>query len=155
MDVLQALLGSWQGKGTGEFPTIEPFAYDERLVYTWATPASVMHYVQSTTDAITGEPVHAESGYLHRLEDGRIELWNAQSSARVEVLRGADEQLPDGGWQLDLVSTHYGNDERMLASRRLITVRAHELVYTLDMHTSTTDEARLHRHLEARLERIT
>lgn len=30
---LAPLLGAWQGRGTGEYPTIEPFEYLEEVVF--------------------------------------------------------------------------------------------------------------------------
>jgi len=31
-ETLRRLVGTWEGKGTGEFPTLEPFEYRELLV---------------------------------------------------------------------------------------------------------------------------
>ena len=90
LDPLAALLGTWTGGGTGVYPTIEPFAYNETLVIghggkpflTWA----------QRTDAVdSGLPLHIESGYLRcRNEAGAtvVELVVAHPSGHTEVSEG-------------------------------------------------------------------
>ncbi|MDH3733833.1 MAG: hypothetical protein OEU54_09885 [Gemmatimonadota bacterium] len=36
-----------------------------------------------------GTPTHRESGFIRILEDGDIEMWNAQSNGRTEVPGGS------------------------------------------------------------------
>ena len=90
LEPLAELVGTWQGGGTGVYPTIEPFAYDETLVIghggkpflTWA----------QRTDAVdSGLPLHIESGYLRcRNEAGAtvVELVVAHPSGHTEVSEG-------------------------------------------------------------------
>ncbi|MFQ5558128.1 MAG: FABP family protein [Acidimicrobiales bacterium] len=92
---LAPLLGVWRGSGRGDYPTIEDFAYDEELVFTHAgRPFVAMS--QETTDAGTGEPRHAESGYLRPRSGGVVELVVCQPSGVVEVDVGSVLPTSDG-----------------------------------------------------------
>lgn len=94
LEPLAALLGTWAGSGTGVYPTIEPFAYNETLVIghggkpflTWA---------QLTDAADSGLPLHIECGYLRPRDDGGatvVELVVAHPSGHTEVSEGVLER---------------------------------------------------------------
>ncbi len=87
---LEFLLGTWQGTGTGVYPTIEDFSYAEEVSFTHVGKPFVA-YAQKTKDAVTGLPLHAEAGFLRPQGDGRIELVLAQPSGIAEVLQGTVE----------------------------------------------------------------
>lgn len=78
------LAGTWRGAGAGEYPTIEPFAYQEELVVVPVPGRPVAHWRSATRDAATGEPRHAESGFL-RAVDGGVELVVAHNFGVVET----------------------------------------------------------------------
>ncbi|MCQ3811668.1 MAG: FABP family protein [Acidimicrobiia bacterium] len=96
---LEFLLGTWQGTGTGVYPTIEDFSYAEEVSFTHVGKPFVA-YAQKTKDAVTGLPLHAEAGFLRPQGDGRIELVLAQPSGITELLEGAVE-----GRDIQLAST--------------------------------------------------
>lgn len=87
---LAFLLGTWQGTGTGIYPTIEDFSYTEEASFAHVGKPFVA-YGQKTRDADTGLPLHAEAGYLRPQGDGRVELVLAQPSGIVELLEGTVE----------------------------------------------------------------
>ena len=87
---LAFLLGTWQGAGTGVYPTIEDFSYVEEVSFTHVGKPFVS-YVQKTKDAGSGLPLHCEAGFLRPQPDGRVELVLAQPSGVVEVLEGPAE----------------------------------------------------------------
>jgi hypothetical protein len=58
------LAGTWRGDGHGQYPTIADFAYSEELVILPVPGRPVAHWRSTTRDAATGEPRHAESGFL-------------------------------------------------------------------------------------------
>ena len=96
---LAFLLGTWQGTGTGVYPTIEDFSYAEEVSFTHVGKPFVV-YTQKTKHPSTGLPLHAEIGYLRPQGGGRIELVLVQPSGIAELLEGELE-----GRDIQLAST--------------------------------------------------
>lgn len=84
---LAFLLGTWSGQGSGEYPTIEPFKYNETISFGHAGKP-FLSYSQKTADASSGQPLHAEVGYLRAVGDDRVELVLVQPSGILEVHSG-------------------------------------------------------------------
>ena len=150
---LQPLRGVWQGRGTGDYPTIERFDYWETLRFEFAASYPLFHYEQRTT-LTDGEPSHWESGFLRPLEGGRLELSNAQDSGRVEVLLGRIENGPGDELTLAFASTLIGHDERVVETRRIWRLAGERLSYVMQMSTRTTEAVLVQQHLEASLARV-
>lgn len=92
---LAPLLGTWQGGGTGQYPTIDDFSYTEELAFGHVGKPFVS-MTQRTRNRDTGEPLHSEAGYLRALPGGEVELALAQPSGVVEICLGAVRTTPDG-----------------------------------------------------------
>ncbi|HEX6386408.1 MAG TPA: heme-binding beta-barrel domain-containing protein, partial [Anaerolineae bacterium] len=148
------LAGTWTGSGRGYYPTIPSFEYTETLAITYDPARDLIHYEQRTdkryADQATDGPSHWESGFMRATAPAMIELTNAQSGGRLEVLTGTITQADDY-WIIDMESTQIVNDPRVLKTRRRMTVSGATLTYTMDMHTNRVDK--LTAHLEARLHR--
>jgi hypothetical protein len=95
------LLGKWRGTGTGEYPTIDNFSYEEETEF-WHSGRPWVGYVQKTRSRATGMPMHSESGYLRPKRDGSIEAVIAHAFGGVEVLEGRIE-----GDEIHMKSTNY------------------------------------------------
>jgi hypothetical protein len=85
-----ALAATWRGIGRGEYPTIADFEYTEEFAITPVPGRPVAHWRSATRDATTGEPRHAESGFIRAMPNG-IELVVAHTFGIVEATAGSLE----------------------------------------------------------------
>jgi hypothetical protein len=85
LDAVRFLIGTWRGTGSGRYPTIEPFDYEEEIAFVPGPGKPFLAYSQRTWRAISGEPLHSESGFLRALGSDRVELVIAQPTGIVEV----------------------------------------------------------------------
>jgi hypothetical protein len=87
---LGLLLGTWSGRGEGEYPTIAPFAYDETVTF-GHVGKPFLAYGQRTTHPEEGRPMHAETGYWRPAGAGRLEVVLAHPTGVTELLEGTIE----------------------------------------------------------------
>jgi THAP4-like, heme-binding beta-barrel domain len=95
LGVLGRLLGTWSGAGEGHYPTIEPFRYREEVVF-GHVGKPFLAYRQATVNLATGQPAHAESGYLRAVAPGRVELVLVHPTGIAELSDGEVLEQPDG-----------------------------------------------------------
>jgi nitrobindin-like protein len=84
---LAGFIGTWRGEGTGEYPTIETFAFGEETRF-WNDGKPHLLFAQRTWILDDGRPSHSEMGYWRPLEDGRLEMTAALATGHVEVALG-------------------------------------------------------------------
>lgn len=150
---LSFLLGTWRGKGTGEYPTIPSFSYVEEVTI-GHVGKPFLAYSQKTRDATTDLPLHAETGYFRPAGTDGLELVLAQPSGIVEVDEGTLTLLHDGG-QIDLASALVATStsaKEVTASRRRWNVEGDTMTYEVDMAAVGQP---LQHHLKAVLHRQT
>lgn len=149
--IVAELVGVWNGLGEGEYPTIAPFSYRETTRVRERSDHPALHFDQRTwkTDA-DGELVsHWETGLLRISSDGTAAFNNAQPG-RVETMTGIwGENGP--GWTIELRSTGYAGDIRVVTAARTLWLTPGELTYEMHMETVSTGELSL--HLRAKLVR--
>ena len=147
------LEGTWTGKGRGEYPTITPFDYRETLTFTRRDERSLA-YEQRTEKHFDSQAEwlvsHWENGFIRTLDSGEVELVNAQSGGRAEVLVGNIEEL-GGVIRIHLVSKTILNDPRMVSSARRFVLDGDTLRYEMQMQTTKMDQ--LTKHLKIELKR--
>jgi len=96
-------------------------------------------------------PSNWENGFIAIQENGEMELVNAQSGGRGEVLTGHIEVI-GSTIRLNFNSKTLMNDARMLSTRRRFELDGDKLRYEMEMRTTKVDK--LTRHLAIQLERV-
>jgi hypothetical protein len=157
MEDLAFLLGIWRGEGTGEYPTIKPFAYREEMVLThYGKPYLV--YSQRTWNLEDGSPLHSEIGFLRLCGPSprRLEAVVAHSTGIVEICEGvlqrSETVLTTG--KIELISTSIActsTAKQVTAVGRSIQVEADVLRYRLRMAAGGLPA---HHHLSAELVKV-
>ncbi len=148
MERLAVLLGTWSGRGHGEYPTIDPFEYDETVGFSHVGKPFVA-YSQRTADPGSGRPLHAEVGYLRVARGSWAELVVAHPTGIVELSEGTF----DGPWMRlrSRVVAGTGTAKEVTAIERDIFVEGDVLEYSVRMAAVGVP---LTHHLRARLERV-
>lgn len=146
---LAFLLGTWSGAGVGDYPTIERFTYLEQATFAHVGKP-FLSYTQRTRHAETGEPLHAEAGYLRAVGDDRIEFVLVQPSGIVEIHTGT---VVGTRLELELDVVHTTASAKSVTDvRREIRVDAGDAgpVLTYDVSMAAVGEPMTH-HLRAEL----
>jgi hypothetical protein len=154
LEPLAGLVGTWEGEGSGHYPTIEPFSYGERITF-GHVGKPFLTYEQRTWRPDDGTPMHAEAGYL-RVVPGvaigalAVEWVLAHPTGIAEIEEG---RYVDG--VLDLHATTVGRTataKPVHALRRRVLLDGDVVSYDLWMAHGRTPETH---HLTAQLHRTT
>ncbi|MDP7702731.1 peroxynitrite isomerase [Mycobacterium sp. TY815] len=131
---LAPLLGTWVGRGAGEYPTIEPFEYLEEAVFTHVGKPFLV-YGHKTNAVADGRPLHAETGYLRVPQPGRLELVLAHPSGITEIEVGTYE-VTGPVIEIELATVDIGltpTAKEVTALSRSFRIDGDELSYSLRM----------------------
>jgi hypothetical protein len=134
LEELAPLLGTWAGRGAGEYPTIQPFEYLEEIVFTHVGKPFLI-YGQKTKSVADGKPLHAEAGFLRVPQPGQIELVLAHPNGITEIEVGS-YSVQDNIIELELVTTDVGltpTAKKVTALGRSLRLDGEELSYSLRM----------------------
>ena len=151
-EALAPLLGTWRGRGSGHYPTIDDFDYFEEVTF-GHVGKPFLAYGQKTRHAETDLPLHAEQGYFRPQPDGSVELVLAQPSGIVEIHVGT-LTASGTGLVLDLRTVHVAtapSAKDVASVERQIRVDGDVLSY--DLHMGAVGQPHQH-HLSASLQRV-
>jgi hypothetical protein len=134
LEPLAPLVGTWAGRGSGEYPTIEPFGYLEEVVFSHVGKPFLV-YGQKTKATTDGKPLHAETGYLRVPRPGRVELVLAHPSGITEIELGS-YATSDNVIELELTAYSIGltpTAKEVTALGRSFRLDGDELSYSVQM----------------------
>lgn len=134
LESLAPLLGTWTGRGSGDYPTIEPFEYFEELVFSHVGKPFLV-YGHRTSAADDGRPLHAETGYLRVPQPGHIELVLAHPSGIAAIELGT-YSVSDEVVRLELATATIGltpTAKEVTAIARSFVLNGDELSHALRM----------------------
>ena len=146
IEQLEFLLGKWIGEGHAAYPTIKSTDYTEELIFESCGEENKIEFNQKTLYKNENRHLHREFGFIFEKEKDVFTFISAQNNGRTEVLKGVLESP----FELVLESTHFGNDERPVKTRREYIIEENNLCYKVFMQTQNQP---FQLHLEAKLEK--
>ncbi len=156
---LAAVVGTWEGRGTGRLPGEPAFAWQEHL--RCATPGTPVVSFQQRTTRPDGSPFHAEDGWVRvppeLQSDGggtaAVEVAVTSPTGVIEALAGTLSTTPTG-FVLDVASTVVAGTPaagKVNETRRRWTLDGDEL--TIDFWMATPRHPERFHHLSTTLHR--
>lgn len=147
---LAGLLGTWRGRGSGEYPTIDSFGYLEEVTFGHGGKP-FLAYSQRTRHADDDRPLHVETGYWRPVAQGRLEIVLSHPTGVAEILEGSIEVGATTVLDLDTTSVSLTSTaKKVTALHRRFELDGDTLRYRVAMAAVGLP---LTHHLEAELRR--
>jgi hypothetical protein len=145
------MLGTWQGNGHGDYPTIEKFQYGQELIFTHDGRPFFHYMARAWIVDENGEKVRdaaIETGFWRCRPEGHVEVLLSHSSGISEVWYG---QAEDGKVELKTAGVSFTESAKeVTAGHRMYGNVEGDLLYAYDMAAVGQE---LQPHLWARLRR--
>jgi hypothetical protein len=128
------LLGRWEGRGHGDYPTIEKFEFGQQIDFSH-NGKPFLHYVSQTyvvgPDGEKQRPLAMETGFWRPKPDGRLEVVIAHPTGIAEVWYGEVD-----GAKIELrtdVVARTQTAKEVTAGHRLYGLVGGELMWAFDL----------------------
>ncbi|WP_127479623.1 FABP family protein [Nocardioides pantholopis] len=145
------LLGTWQGNGHGDYPTIEKFQFGQELIFTHDGRPFFHYFSRSWIIDENGEKQREgalETGFLRARPEGKVELVLAHNTGISEIWYG---QAEGGKLEMHTAGVAFTESAKeVTAGHRLYGNVEGDLLYAYDMAAVGQE---LQPHLWARLKR--
>ena len=128
------LLGAWHGNGHGDYPTIEPFAFEQDVVFAHDGRPFLHYFSRTWVTEENGEriqPGAMETGFLRPAGEGKLELVMAHPTGYAEIWHGEID-----GAKLTLstdVVARTVSSKEYTAGQRMYGLVEGSLMYAFDM----------------------
>ena len=147
------LLGSWSGRGHGEYPTIQPFDYIETISFEHVGKPFLAYRQRTRSTTEPALPLHAEAGYWRFPAGGRVEVTISHPTGIGEIEEGELDIAADGTITIALAAStiaRSGTAKEVTAITRRFVVQGDTLTYDVAMAAVGQP---LQHHLSATLHR--
>ena len=153
LEPVAMLLGTWSGRGRGEYPTIASFEYDETITFEHVGKPFLVYGQRTRSITTPPAPLHAEAGYWRFPAPGVVEVVLSHPSGITEVEEGSISR--DGGrTTIELTTSHIGRTstaKEVTALARRFVIDGDTIAYEVDMAAVGQP---LQFHLAATLHRV-
>lgn len=89
------LIGRWEGRGHGDYPTIDAFEFGQQIEFRNNGDKPYLYYVSQTykvaEDGTKERPLAMESGFWRPQPDGEIEVMLSHPTGIIEIYEGTIE----------------------------------------------------------------
>lgn len=147
------LLGTWEGVGVGDYPTIEAFRFGQEVTFSYVPNTPYLVYSSASweldEDGAIGKPSARESGYWRLQPDGEIEVVLTHATGIVEIYLGAIAPARIELATRGVLKTETAPDYR--SASRLYGLVNSQLMWVMDM-AAMGHEAQP--HVSAKLQRV-
>lgn len=146
------LLGTWHGNGRGEYPTIEPFGFEQEVAFAHDGRPFLHYFSRAWITDDDGERVRPgalETGFLRPTGDGKVELVLAHPTGYAEIWYGEID-----GARLTLATDVVARTvtaKEYTAGQRMYGLVEGALMYAYDM---AAEGQPMQSHLWGKLERV-
>jgi len=146
------LLGNWHGNGRGEYPTIEPFTFEQDVVFAHDTRPFLHYFSRAWVTDSEGNRLRngaLETGFIRPVADNGVELVLAHPTGYAEVWYGTIDG-PRLTLTTDIVARTQTAKE-YTAGQRMYGLVESDLMYAFDMAAQGQP---LQSHLWGQLKRV-
>jgi THAP4-like, heme-binding beta-barrel domain len=147
------LLGSWEGAGVGDYPTIEAFRFGQEVTFSYVPAKAFLAYTSRSwildEDGTLLRPAASETGYWRPQPDEEVEVLLTHPTGFVEIYLGRVEPAKIELATRGVLKTETAKDYR--AGHRLYGLVNGRLMWVYEMAAMGHE---LQPHLSAELLRV-